>query len=216
MQSEGLKRRLAAVLMADVDGYSRLMRHSEDGTHAAVRNALSAAVTMLEQHRGQFISSAGDSLLARFDSAQDAVRCALELQIAMQNSAASDPADGRIAFRMGIHLGDVIEENDDIFGDSGEYCRPACSGKRNRVASASRDRCTMQSAARCRSISIHWEFAGSRTSTSRSRCFPRAVTADAAKNQEPAGKQRWRAAGSAPCSHAAHQSLRRFQAGVLQ
>jgi adenylate cyclase len=118
MPSSGLKRRLTAVLMADVEGYSRLMGRSEETTHEGVRAALSAAIQKLEEHRGHFISSAGDSLLARFDSALDAVRCAIAVQSAMQEVGRNQDEQRRIAFRMGIHLGDVIEENDDIFGDS--------------------------------------------------------------------------------------------------
>ncbi|MGH6891815.1 MAG: adenylate/guanylate cyclase domain-containing protein, partial [Dongiaceae bacterium] len=98
-------------------GYSRLMGRWEEQTHEAVRNAVSAASTLIEQFGGRFISSAGDSLLARFDSAQNAVRCALALQESLRGSSAAQTEDQRIVFRMGIHLGDVIEEGDDIFGD---------------------------------------------------------------------------------------------------
>jgi len=117
MVSANSKRRLAAVLMADVEGYSRLMGRWEEQTHQAVRQAMSVGMETLKQFGGRFISHAGDSLLARFDSAVDAVRCALALQDSLLASYAAVPEGQRIVFRMGIHLGDVIDEGNDIFGD---------------------------------------------------------------------------------------------------
>lgn len=117
MVSGNANRRLAAVLMADVEGYSRLMGRWEEQTHRAVRQAMSVATEMLKQHGGNFISHAGDSLLARFDSAINAVRCALAFQDSLLVSNEALPEGQRIVFRMGIHLGDVIEEGGDIFGD---------------------------------------------------------------------------------------------------
>jgi class 3 adenylate cyclase len=115
--SSNAMRRLAAVLMADVEGYSRLMGRWEEQTHRAVRQAMSVATEISKQHGGHFISHAGDSLLARFDSAVNAVRCAIAFQDSLLASNEALPEGQRIVFRMGIHLGDVIEEGGDIFGD---------------------------------------------------------------------------------------------------
>jgi adenylate cyclase len=117
MVSGSSKRRLAAILMADVEGYSRLMGRWEEQTHQAVRQAMTVAEGILKQFSGDFISHAGDSLLASFDSAVNAVRCALAFQESLLASNAALPEGQRIVFRMGIHLGDVIDEGKDIFGD---------------------------------------------------------------------------------------------------
>jgi len=117
MVSSASTRRLAAVLMADVEGYSRFMGRWEEQTHRAVQRAISAASEIVKKFEGHFVSHAGDSLLARFDSAINAVRCALAFQDSLVSSNAALPEGQRIVFRMGIHLGDVIEEGHDIFGD---------------------------------------------------------------------------------------------------
>lgn len=111
------KRRLAAVLMADVEGYSRLMGRWEDQTHKAVRDAIATAAAQLAEYSGRFISSAGDSFLAEFDSAQNALRCALALREILHGAGGAQVEEQRLVFRMGIHLGDVIEEANDVFGD---------------------------------------------------------------------------------------------------
>jgi TolB-like protein/class 3 adenylate cyclase/Tfp pilus assembly protein PilF len=117
MPSSETKRRLAAVLMADVEGYSRLMGRREEQTHRAVRDSVAAASAMLPRFGGRFVKSAGDSLLAEFDSALNAVTCAIAIQEQQGQVNLDQPEDQRVVFRMGIHLGDVIDEGHDIFGD---------------------------------------------------------------------------------------------------
>ncbi len=112
------KRRLAAILAADVVGYSRLMGVDESGTRAALRTHRSEVLdSKITDHEGRIVSTAGDSVLAEFGSIVDAVRCAAEIQRAMgaRNEAVAE--DKRIQFRIGVNVGDVIVEGDDIHGD---------------------------------------------------------------------------------------------------
>src|SRR5260221_6363514 len=118
LMGERVERRLAAVLAADVAGYSRLMGADEEGTLArlkAVRKALVDPV--IASHRGRIVKTTGDGMLVEFASAVDAVRGAVEVQNGMANQNASVPQDQRIEFRIGIHVGDIIFDDNDIFGD---------------------------------------------------------------------------------------------------
>ncbi|HWZ67209.1 MAG TPA: adenylate/guanylate cyclase domain-containing protein [Stellaceae bacterium] len=117
--SEGrVERRLAAILAADVAGYSRLMGEDEEGTLAALRAVRrELGDPKIAEHRGRIVKTTGDGLLVEFASVVDAVRCAVELQREMIARNAAAPAQRRIEFRMGINLGDVIIEDGDIFGD---------------------------------------------------------------------------------------------------
>ena len=111
-------RRLAAILAADVAGYSRLMGADEEGTLAAlkaIRRELSDP--KVKEHRGRIVKTAGDGLLIEFGSVVDAVRCAVEVQRAMAERNADVPPDRRIELRMGINLGDIIKDGRDIYGD---------------------------------------------------------------------------------------------------
>src|SRR5262252_8267061 len=111
-------RRLAAILAADVAGYSRLMGEDEEGTLAAlkaIRREL--ADPKVKEHHGRIVKTTGDGLLAEFASVVDAVRCAAEMQRGMIDREPDLPKERRILFRVGINLGDVIAEGDDIFGD---------------------------------------------------------------------------------------------------
>src|ERR1700745_3139068 len=113
-----LERRLAAILAADVAGYSRLMSVDEEGTHERLRAHLAQLVDpKIKEHRGRIVKNTGDGLLAEFPSVVDAVRCAVEIQHGMADRNASAPPEKRIEFRVGINLGDVIAEDHDIFGD---------------------------------------------------------------------------------------------------
>jgi len=110
--------RLAAILAADVAGYSRLMGADEEGTHERLQAHLRKLVeSKIEEHRGRIVKSTGDGFLAEFPSVVDAVRYAAELQRGMTDRDAGMPEDRRMRFRIGINLGDVIVEGDDIFGD---------------------------------------------------------------------------------------------------
>jgi adenylate cyclase len=112
------ERRLAAVLAADVAGYSRLMEADEEGTLAALRTARrKLSDPKIAEHRGRIVKTTGDGLLVEFASVVDAVRCAVELQQAMAERSTAIPPERRIDFRIGIHQGDIIVEDGDIFGD---------------------------------------------------------------------------------------------------
>ena len=111
-------RRLAAILAADVAGYSRLMGADEEGTHERLKAHRRELVDpKIGEHSGRIVKTTGDGLLAEFPSVVDAVRCAAELQRAMIDREAGIPEDRRIRFRIGINLGDIIVDSDDIFGD---------------------------------------------------------------------------------------------------
>jgi adenylate cyclase len=118
LSTERVERRLAAILAADVAGYSRLMGEDEEGTLAAlkaIRRELGDP--KIAEHRGRIVKTTGDGLLVEFASVVDAVRCAVKVQRAMAERNADVPAAKRIEFRVGIHQGDIIIDNGDIFGD---------------------------------------------------------------------------------------------------
>src|SRR5215470_13108358 len=111
-------RRLAAILVADVAGYSRLMGADEEGTHERLKTHLGDLVNpKIGEHRGRIVKNTGDGFLAEFASVVDAVRCATEIQRGMADREPDVPDERRIKFRIGINLGDVIAEEHDIFGD---------------------------------------------------------------------------------------------------
>jgi TolB-like protein/class 3 adenylate cyclase len=111
-------RRLTAILAADVAGYSRLMGADEEGTHERLKAHLRELVNpKIKEHSGRIVKNTGDGFLAEFSSVVVAVRCAVEIQRAMADRNADTPEDKRITFRIGINLGDVIAEPDDIYGD---------------------------------------------------------------------------------------------------
>src|SRR6266852_5790640 len=113
-----VERRLAAILAADVAGYSRLIEADEERTLGRLK-ALRAELIdpKIAGHHGRIVKTTGDGLLVEFASVVDALRCAAELQRAMAESNAPIPAERRIDFRIGINVGDIVVENDDIFGD---------------------------------------------------------------------------------------------------
>jgi len=110
-------RRLTAILAADVAGYSRLMGADEEGTHERLRGHLRELIEpKIGEHRGRVVKTTGDGVLAEFASVVDAVRCAVEIQRGMVDREPHVPDERRIRFRIGVNLGDVIAEEDDIFG----------------------------------------------------------------------------------------------------
>src|SRR5712671_5684735 len=118
LATERVERKLAAILAADVAGYSRLMGADEEGTLArlkAVRREL--ADPKIKEHRGRIVKTTGDGLLIEFASVVDAVRCAVEVQREMAERNTDVPSDRRIEFRMGINLGDIMKDGLDIYGD---------------------------------------------------------------------------------------------------
>jgi len=113
-----VERRLSAILAADVAGYSRLMHHDEEATHAKLTALLADSVTpAIAEHGGRVVKNTGDGFLAEFPSAVEAVRAAVQFQTRIHELTAGDAEDRRIAFRVGINIGDVIVEPHDIFGD---------------------------------------------------------------------------------------------------
>jgi adenylate cyclase len=113
-----VERRLAAILAADVAGYSRLMGADEEGTLTQLKTVRKTLVDpTIAAHRGRIVKTTGDGMLVEFASAVDAARCAVEVQRGMARQNAGVPQDVKIEFRIGIHVGDIIFDDDDIFGD---------------------------------------------------------------------------------------------------
>ncbi|OSI25794.1 adenylate/guanylate cyclase domain-containing protein [Bradyrhizobium canariense] len=113
-----IERRLSAILAADVAGYSRLMHHDEEATHAKLTTLLMEAVyPAIAEHGGRVVKNTGDGFLAEFASAVEAVRAAMQFQTRTHELTINEPEDNQIAFRVGINIGDVIVEPHDIFGD---------------------------------------------------------------------------------------------------
>jgi adenylate cyclase len=118
MEDQHTKRKLAAILAADVAGYSRLMSHDEEGTLRRLKEHVSELVEpSIAAHQGRIVKRTGDGLLVDFASAVEAVRCALVIQSGMVDRNRAAPESSRIEFRIGINLGDVIIEGEDIYGD---------------------------------------------------------------------------------------------------
>ena len=112
------QRRLSAILAGDIAGYSRLMGADEEGTLATLRAHRGEFLDpTIAQHRGRIVKTTGDGILLEFSSAVDAVRCALDVQRGMAKRNAATQRDQRIEFRIGVNVGDIIIEGDDIFGD---------------------------------------------------------------------------------------------------
>lgn len=117
-EGSGRARRLAAIMVADVAGYSRLMHNDEEATHTRLSALLTKVVEpAVSKHGGRIVKYTGDGFLAEFPSAVEAVRAAEHFQTAVRDVTTADPADKRIVFRVGINIGDVIVEANDIFGD---------------------------------------------------------------------------------------------------
>jgi class 3 adenylate cyclase len=115
---ERVQRRLAAILAADVVGYSRLMEADEEGTLARMKALRDDVIDpRIAEYGGRIFKTTGDGILAEFPSAVDAVRHAVDVQRAMAGLNANAPEDGRMVFRIGISLGDVMVDGDDLFGN---------------------------------------------------------------------------------------------------
>jgi adenylate cyclase len=117
MAQEGFKRKLTAILSADVAGYSRLMAEDETATVKTIASYREIMASLIKQHRGRVVDSPGDNLLAEFSSVVDAVQCAVAVQNEIQTRNAELPDNRKMEFRIGINLGDVIDEEDRIYGD---------------------------------------------------------------------------------------------------
>jgi adenylate cyclase len=118
MPSQSVQRRLAAIFAVDTVGFSRLMGVDEEGTLARLKTLRAEVVDpAIAAHHGRIFKTTGDGLLAEFPSVVAAVKCAAEVQIAMESRSAGEAPERRIVFRVGINLGDIIVEDDDIYGD---------------------------------------------------------------------------------------------------
>ena len=117
MSTEEFRRRLTAILSADVEGYSRLMREDEEATVRTLTTYRTAMTHLIQQYRGRVVDSPGDNILAEFTSVVDAVNCSVEIQRELAERNAELPENSRMRFRIGINMGDVLEERDRIYGD---------------------------------------------------------------------------------------------------
>src|SRR5215467_12525686 len=114
---QGLERKVATILSADVASYSRLMAEDEEGTLRIFRSHRDVFEQLVTLHRGRVFNTAGDAILAEFTSAVEAVRCATEIQAALRTRNDQLPAQRQVAFRIGVNLGDVMVQGDDLLGD---------------------------------------------------------------------------------------------------
>jgi adenylate cyclase len=112
-----VRRRLTTLLCADVEGYTRLMGADEAGTLATLRRCREAMATLIERHDGRIVNTWGDALIAEFVSVVEAVQCAIETQQELSSHNDEMPEPRRMRFRIGINLGDVMVEGDDVYGD---------------------------------------------------------------------------------------------------
>jgi adenylate cyclase len=117
MTTQEVKRKLAAILSADVKGYSRLMGEDEEATVRTLNAYKEAMTNLIQQHHGRVVDAPGDNVLAEFASVVDAVRCAVEIQKEIKTRNADLPENRRMEFRIGVNLGDVIEDGEQILGD---------------------------------------------------------------------------------------------------
>jgi TolB-like protein/class 3 adenylate cyclase len=117
MAEEGFKRKLTAILSADVFGYSLLMENNEEETIQTLNTYRNSMSTLIQQHRGRVVDATGDNLLAEFTSAVDAVNCAVEIQRDLAERNAELLNERKMQFRIGVNVGDVVEEKDRIYGE---------------------------------------------------------------------------------------------------
>ncbi len=117
MTTQKLKRKLTAILSADAKGYSRLMREDEVATVETLKAYREVMASLIKQHRGRVVDSPGDNVLAEFASVVDAVDSAVEIQKELKTRNADLPENRRMEFRIGVNLGDVVEDGKRIYGD---------------------------------------------------------------------------------------------------
>jgi hypothetical protein len=160
---ERVERRLSAILAADVAGYSRLMQSDKEGTHAKLTALLTEAVRpAIAEHGGRIVKNTGDGVLAEFPSAVEAVRAALQFQNHIHELTIGDLEDRRIAFRVGVNIGDVIVEPHDIFLWMALTSPRGWRASRSRAAFASRPLSTITFEAKPQSSSSIWASRASR------------------------------------------------------
>ena len=118
MEAHSVERKLAAIFAADVEGYSRLMGQDEDGTLRTLNIYRAIIDPLIASYRGRIFNTAGDSLVADFASSVDAVQCAVAMQDAIAKENADRPAGEQMRFRIGIHVGDIMVQGENLFGDA--------------------------------------------------------------------------------------------------
>jgi len=123
MTTQEVKRKLTAILSADGKSYSRLMSEDETGTIRTLNAYKEMMADLIQQHHGTVVDAPGDNMLAEFGSVVDAVRCAVEIQKELKTRNAEFPENRKMEFRIGINLGDVVEEGGRIYG-TGSISRP--------------------------------------------------------------------------------------------
>ena len=170
MEAPELERRLAAILAADVEGYSRLMHGDEEATMATLSARRAIVDELIARHRGRIANTAGDSVLAEFASTLDAVRCAIEIQAALESANEDEPEGRQMRFRIGVNVGDVMVKDDDIFGD-GVNVAARLEGLVNGGRFASRGECAIICVIVAAWSSRIWASSLSRTSPTRSGRF---------------------------------------------
>src|SRR5512147_1323150 len=117
MPTQEVKRKLAAILSADAKGYSRLMGEDEKGTVRTLNACKEMMAGLIQHHHGRVVDAPGDNVLAEFGSVVDAVECAVEIQKELKTRNAELPENRKMEFRIGVNLGDVIEDGEKILGD---------------------------------------------------------------------------------------------------
>ena len=117
MTTQEVKRKLVAILSADVKGYSRLMSEDEVGTIQTLNAYKEVMASLIQHHHGRVVDAPGDNLLAEFASVVDAVQCAVEIQKELKTRNTELPENRRMEFRIGVNLGDVVEDGEQILGD---------------------------------------------------------------------------------------------------
>ena len=117
MAEDGVKRKLRAVLSADVKGYSRMMGEDEVGTYQTLKANLKSIRSIISEYDGRVFTSPGDAVMAEFSSVVNAVECAVELQEKIEETNANVPKDHKMQFRIGVNLGDVIHDGEQVYGD---------------------------------------------------------------------------------------------------
>jgi class 3 adenylate cyclase len=144
-----MKRKIAALLAADIAGYSKLVAEDEEETLRRLATYRAVFDDFIARYDGRIFNTAGDAVLAEFASSVEAVRCALDIQESIRTRNLAYPASRQMTFRIGVSVGDVVERDGDLLGD-GVNIAARLEGTRLRAGCAFRDRCSSRSPTSCR------------------------------------------------------------------